>query len=344
MAVVIPGLVLASADEISLSDFIDQGEQRLLEADEIDNISMVETTEQSLTVLIESQGFDAQVHETESLPMSELVDVDEIDLEHSFINTITSEGQDSADFADQARSDAATNNCGQDDDENTVCASVVCNFGLAFGEWSSECTDNVLDMALLRISTPPWESLPQCLMVDEHCNSAGRASRDEVTKDFCLDLPADKRHSCLLGLEVGEEEAAIEYIERNNGDPELLEMAQFERPQRTDETAQETQDYSNSFLATHVDSRYAQEESLFEGNGDNTPGQRLGQYLEARESGRSVSGSQQQLIRSGELRAECADVAIEQFYNCNQFPDLPEQCWSAPHHESIIECLRETTE
>jgi len=339
--VITPILAFASTDNLSLSAYISQSEHQLLDTDDIENHAMVETAEQSLTALIESQGFDAQAHETESLPVLELLDVDSINLEHSFINTMTAQGQDSADFADQARADADNNNCGQSDDETTVCTNIMCTFGIVYGEWSQECTDNVLDMVLLRATTPPWDSLPTCKMVDELCNQVGRASRREASKDFCHGLSTEKRHSCLLGLEIGEEEAAIDYIERNNGDEELLETAQFERPHQSDEVQQETQDYSTSFLAVHVDPRYAQDETLFEDNGNYVPGQRLGQYLEARESGRSVLRVRQQLIRSGELRAVCADVPVDQFYNCNQFPDLPEQCWLEPNHESIVECLRQ---
>lgn len=338
--VLLSGLVTA-AEEVTLSEYIDQFDQHLNDVIDVQLDSLVQTSGQSLSELIDGQDFEAIVYDVDSLTTSDLADVAEITLEHSFINTMAYEGRDRSEFAHQASTNAKTNSCNQSKDENTVCTSVVCAFGLAFGEWSSECTENVLDMALLRVKTPPWESLPQCFMVDEHCSKAGKASPRALDNDFCDELEsAEKRHACLLGLEISDEEKALAYIERNNGDAELLELTEFERPQRTDEVEQEPQDYSSTFLATQVDPRYAQEHELFEPNGADGPGHALGHYIAARDNGVFVGNTRRELIQSGALRAVCADVPVEQFYNCNQFPDLPEQCWSSKNHESIVECVR----
>lgn len=332
---------LWSADEVPLVELIDANTHQQESEAQNTSASMINVQGQTLAELIESQALENSTVEASDLSVHNLLEVNEIDLNQSVVNTISYEDErDPAAFQQQASQDSERNSCKKSDDEKTVCANIVCDYGVTRGEWSSACTKHKLDLMLLNIQTPPWEDIPKCTMVSEICNKIGRASTREVDNSFCDSISdLKKRHACFLGREIGEKESAAQYIERHQVDISTLESIEFEEV----EEIQNTQDHSDSFLATYVDSRFANDDDLFQSNGDSIPAQILGAYLQNRHNSTAVASLRQRLIRSGVMQEQCADVDHHQFYNCNQFHDLPRQCWSAPNNESIVECVREST-
>lgn len=309
--------------------------------------------EKSLSELIDSENLnsneildssDITVESTE-LSTDDLQQAEEVELLQEFDNDIVYEDtKNSSEFQGQASSDARKNSCNKSSKENTVCANIMCDFGLLLGEWSSECTDWKKKLILLKAKTPPWKSLPNCVMVDENCNREGRASKKSADKDFCNEIEdLEKRHTCLLALEVDEKDQAADYIVRNGVDETALEQIAF------DET--ESSELANNFLIASVDPRFARDEELFETytyyDSDDehessfVPINYLNYYMENRGDSGRVWHVRNELIKSGIMRSVCADVAFDEFYNCNRFPYLPQQCWSAPNNESIAECVRE---
>ena len=329
---------LWAADEIPLSEFISLSQPQLLDTSEMPVTSMIDVKEQTLSELIKNQEGSAAVHEIDDLLTESLSETSEIGFTQHFINSVSYEDDhDEAEHKKQANQDAKQNSCDKGDDENTVCANIICDFGSLMGKWSSECTQHKLDLVRLKALTPPWKKLPKCKMVDESCNDAGRASKKEVDNNFCDSITdLEKRHACLLGVEIGEEKTAAQYIERNNGDVSTLDVIEF------DLIEGEVQDHSNSFLVLHVDARFSHDDDLYKNNGGYVPAERLSDYLENRHNLTVASSIRQQLIDSDIMRSECADVTVDKFYNCNQFSNIPQRCWSAPNNESIAECVRES--
>ena len=302
-----------AADEIPLSEYIDQQQEgRLLDTSEIPSSSMADVQEKTLSDFIDSQGFDSTPIETDQLPSESerLQDTDEIDLEQEFISNLEYQNDaDQSEFEQQANHDAETNSCPRSSEEETVCANVICDFGLAMGEWSSACTKHKLDLMLLQMRTPPWEDLPTCKMLDGACRVVGEAFAQEADSDFCDKIvDAKERHACKVGLETSEEEGASAYLEKHGGDTTALEALEFEETEG---------EHSNTSSLVQFDQRYAQEKRLLQRNGGRSA-QDLSSYLENRSPSLA-----RELIQQGILQSRCTDVALNEFYNCNQYPDLP---------------------
>ena len=318
-----------AADDIPLSEYIDQQRDgRLLETDEIPSSSMADVREKTLSDFIDSQGFDNTVIEIDQLPSESeyLQDTDAVGLEHDLVNnTEYQDNRDQSVFERQANHDAEENSCHRSRAEKTVCANLICNFGFAQGKWSSACTQHKLDLIFLQARTPPWEDLPTCKMLDGLCRVVGQASARRADSDFCKNISDSKeRHACMVGLETSEEEGASVYIEKHGGDTTALQSLEFEQ-------TEEEREYSSSLI--DIDQRYAQEEQLLRSNGGQSA-QELSTYLENRSPSLA-----RELIQSGILQSRCINVPLNEFYNCNQYPDVPEQCWSAPDHASVVQCL-----
>ncbi len=318
-----------AADEVPLSEYIDQQQEgRFLDTSEIPSSSMADVQEKTLSEFIDSQGFDDTPIETDQLPSDSeiLQDTDEIDLDNEFVNNLEYQDErDQSEYEQQANHDAEANSCPRSSEEETVCANVICDFGLTMGEWSSACTQHKLDLMLLKMRTPPWEDLPTCKMLDGACRVIGEAFAQEADGDFCNKISDPKeRHACKVGLEASEEEGASAYVEKHGGDTTALDALEFE------ETEEE---HKNQSPLVQFDQRYANEERLLKHNGGRSA-QNLSSYLENRNPSLA-----RVLIQQGVLQVRCTEVELDEFYNCNQYPDLPPQCWSAPDHESVVQCL-----
>jgi len=275
--------------------------------------------------------------------------------EQSIEQTIADQaGQDTI---NQAHQDANDNGCDSSKKENIVCANIMCDFGLIMGEWPSECTDYKLKLAIEKAKLPPWKKLPKCFMKDTSCKKSGRARKSEVTRENCDDLPtASERHGCRLSLELDEQEGAEEYLTDNGADADVLDDVEFREVEEQEETFGDF-----TYLITNVDERFEEEVDLdtniivsngyFIGRGNyfrNNSGingiDHLTFYLENRDDPtmtEEVEDARRLLVEGEVMRDECANIAFNEFYNCNFYPDLPQECWGETAEDQIAICARQ---
>ena len=108
-------------------------------------------------------------------------------------SVIATDDQDARNFIDD-------NSCEMSNKEVSVCAVIVCDFGLLFGEWSSECTDH--KWKLIRWASNPFSSLPKCFDRDSNCERNGAGRSAEISQDDCDLMHTDiERETCELALD-----------------------------------------------------------------------------------------------------------------------------------------------
>ena len=278
----------------------------------------------------------------EVLSVDDLMAVEDIELSHEYDNPILYEDSTDKDgFKAQASRDASINSCNKSSKENVICANIMCDFGLLLGEWSDECTDWKLKLALLKASTPPWKSLPRCVTVDSSCKNQGLGHASSLDEAQCLKFSdIEKRHTCLLALELDDKDRASDFVERHDTDVQSLEALEFDDS--------ESIEVDPDFLIDHVDARFIDAQELYKPftyygyDRDVTfiPAAYLSYYLRHRDDPGMVYTVKSVLIKSGVMPSVCSSVAYDQFYNCTQFPDLSPECWSERNHEAIFYCER----
>ncbi len=298
------------------------------------------------------------IQKEEKLSDSYLVDPDSVYLEHETGDEIEFENNlEASQFEDQAKQDAKNNGCSQSRNEKIVCANIMCDFGLLLGEWPSECLDYKLKLAEAIAKTPPWKSLPSCFFVDSSCKKSGKASDTKADEDYCNKLSdLAERHQCLMALELGTKGGAVQFTEENGGDVSKLDDVDFTEDDRTT--------ISDEYLIANVDPRFEFDTHLEDTYWERykkckygkyrckwkwrdtgiSPSVELSFYLEHRDDPsyyNAVKEKEAFLISKGTLQRQCIGVPNEQFYNCNFYPELPPQCWEAPSHQAIAECVND---
>lgn len=316
--------------------------------------------EKSLSDLIDANHVsDNGLVDASDINTGELLDTDDITLQHKAGDEgefeARVEAMEASLFEGQAKNDAEKNGCKQNRFEKVVCANIMCDFGLIMGEWPGECTDYKLKLIEEMAKLMPWEDPPNCIRRDKDCNNKGKAGKAEADEDFCNQMAdLSERHQCLMALDMSNERGATEYIERNGGSTDGIEDIEF-----VDENPAEV---GTDFLVNNVDPRFNFEEELTHNYHDRyrkcnslgfncgwrwrdtgiQPMAELNFYLEHRDDPAYASQVQQKrdlLISRGTMLEHCANVPFDQFFNCNFYPDLPQQCWTAPNHEAIAECV-----
>ncbi len=316
--------------------------------------------EKSLSDLIDANHVsDNGLIEAEDLSTDELLNTGDITL----LNEVGDEGEyeirvealESELFEGEAREDAKNNSCKKGGKEKVVCANIMCDFGLILGEWSSECTDYKLKLAEAIATTPPWKSLPSCILVDKSCKKSGKAKKADADEDYCNKMAdLSERHQCLMALDMTNKKGATEFIERNGGNSDDVNGISF--------IDSDPEEIGTDFLVNAVDPRFNFEEELTQNYTDKKkkcswgglkckwrdvdtgiqPMAELNFYLEHRDDpsyANQVQERRELLISRGTMLEHCASVSFDEFFNCNFYPDLPQQCWTAPNHEAIAECV-----
>lgn len=320
--------------------------------------------EKSLIDLVnENTYLENEIIDTSQLNTGDLVDTDSIHLQ----NEVGDEGEfearveamEASLFEDQANSDAEKNGCDQNSFEKIVCANIMCDFGLIKGEWPGECTDYKLKLAKKMLTLMPWEDPPNCIKRDKDCNDAGKANKSTADENYCNQMSnLSERHKCLMALDMNNKKGATEYVERNGGDASILNDVEF--------IDAEPAEIGSEFLVNIVDPRFNFEEELTynymerykkcskfgfkfncrwrERDTGIQPMAELNYYLEHRDNptySTQVIQKRELLISKGTMLEHCANVPFNQFFNCNFYPALPQQCWSAPNHEEIAKCVED---
>lgn len=316
--------------------------------------------EKSLSDLIDANHInDNNLIEAEDLSTDKLLNTGDITL----LNDVGDEGEyeirvdvlESELFEDEAREDAENNSCKKGGTEKVVCANIMCDFGLILGEWSSECTDYKLKLAEAIATTPPWESLPSCILVDKSCKESGKAEKANADEDYCNKMAdLSERHQCLMALDLTNKKGATEFIVRNGGNSDDVNGISF--------LDSDPEEIGTDFLVNSVDPRFNFEEELTENYTDRyrkcnslgfncgwrdrdtgiQPMTELNFFLEHRDDPAYASEVQEKrdiLVSRGTMLEQCENVSFSEFFNCNFYPDLPQQCWTAPNHEAIAECV-----
>lgn len=96
---------------------------------------------------------------------------------------------------------ASTAGCPLPSDEKLVCAVVMCDFGLVFGEWSPECTQYKKDFAVYLATLGFWDKPPKCKLRDEKCAKVGNASKPKADASTCSGFSGNKSH-CMRGVAI----------------------------------------------------------------------------------------------------------------------------------------------
>lgn len=320
--------------------------------------------EKSLSDLIDSNHVSNDgLVDASDINTGELLDTDDITLHHQAGDEgefeARVEAMEASLFEGQAHEDANKNSCNKGRDEKIVCANIMCDFGLIMGEWPGECTDYKLKLAEVVAKTPPWKSLPKCFFVNKSCKNSGRAKEAKADEEYCNQMSdLAERHQCLLALDMTNERGATDYIERNGGSTDGISDIEFVEGNPAE--------VGTDFLVNHVDPRFNFEHELTrnytewykkcskfgfkfncrwrERDTGIQPMAELNFYLEHRDDPAYASQVRQKrelLISKGTMLEHCANVPFDQFFNCNFYPDLPKQCWSAPSHEAIAECVED---
>lgn len=316
--------------------------------------------------------FSVLAHAGDEIPVEELIDTktimdsyefestDAVDYQHSAddvdLAIKTYEEINSEDYEDQAVDDAEKNSCDQGRHERIVCANIMCGFGAGMGEWPSECTDYKRLLIEVLATYPPWKSPPKCFMRDKDCNKSGRAKEADADEEFCMSMSDNKeRHQCMMALETTTQEGAEDYVQRNGGYSEGLEDIEF--------IEKDPVDVATEFLLS-VDERFAYRDDLVPNTSnfcdpyieydcvfstvepETSEMEKLSYFLENKDKPTmkdswEMEETKHALIIEGTLTEKCIDVPLEEFYNCNFYPDLPQQCWAVKDHQSIVECIEE---
>lgn len=259
-------------------------------------------------------------------------------------------------FKDQASRDSENNSCKKSKKEKLVCANMMCDFGILYGEWSHECQDIKVDFLVAKATLPPWKSLPTCLMVDKNCNGRGKARKAEVDENFCHNMPTlSERHQCLMAKDMSHKKGANQYIEENGGDISTTDGIEFIKSDPVE--------IGSNFLVNNVDNRFNYKYELTKNYRNSRKKCKFGKYkckwvsydtgiqpmaeldfyLKNRDNPAYQSIAKEKwnlLVTRGTVRSSCVNVPYNEFYNCNYFPDLPRRCWSSKTNKAITECLK----
>jgi hypothetical protein len=107
------------------------------------------------------------------------------------------------DYELEAKSAVKKNSCPMKNDEELVCAVIMCDFGALMGEYPSECHKVKLDFAVYLATLGFWDKPPKCFMRDSECNKNGKASKKTQSSSLCENPATGKPdEACLKGLNV----------------------------------------------------------------------------------------------------------------------------------------------
>lgn len=248
--------------------------------------------------------------------------------------------------------EVAPSECAMDYKEKVVCANVLCDFGLIRGEWSDECTDWKVELAIESAKLPPWKSMPQCIKRKSNCAGDGPATKEETSKADCEAMTdPEMKQGCLLGLSMGTQEGGADYIERNGQDGGMASDEVYAQLPPPVEPVDVTYSIGMDYLITNVDERFSDRVELMTaeikdplefityGIADDI----FHKYFVAVETGDVSKQSYYSsiLIADGHMRDECSSVSAAEFYNCNYNPDIPKACWALHYEEQLITCMNE---
>lgn len=108
-----------------------------------------------------------------------------------------------ADYDLEAKKAAKNNGCPMKNDEELVCAVIMCDFGALMGEYPSECHKVKLDFAVYLATLGFWDKPPKCFMRDSSCKKNGKASKKTQSPSMCDDPVTGKPdEACLKGLNI----------------------------------------------------------------------------------------------------------------------------------------------
>lgn len=107
------------------------------------------------------------------------------------------------DYEHEAKTAVKKNSCPMKNDEEVVCAMIMCGFGASMGEYPSECNQVKLDFVAYVATLGFWDKPAKCFMRDSSCAKTGKASKKTESSTLCEDPDTGKvDEACLKGLNV----------------------------------------------------------------------------------------------------------------------------------------------
>jgi len=104
-----------------------------------------------------------------------------------------------------AGSPSASSGCPMSNAEELIRANVVCDIGLIAGEWSSECQQYKIDLAVYLATLGFWDKPPKCWQRDMSCNKTGKAKKSTVATSYCTDeYTGITNEECLKGKNIND--------------------------------------------------------------------------------------------------------------------------------------------
>ena len=128
--------------------------------------------------------------------------------------------------------------CPMSSKEELICANVMCDIGYIAGEWSKECQQYKIDLAVYLATLGFWDKPPKCYQRDMSCNKVGKAKKSTVATSFCTDETTGvSNEECLKGKNINDadcedketleekETCEIQLAQVNNACNELVGIA-----------------------------------------------------------------------------------------------------------------------